>query len=140
RNSFLVASGIALVAFFMVYKFILFWMPTMMAGNLPMRNEILEYLVQDETWVRLLAILIVGAGVVGVVYGIRQQRKVLSLLASAFVLVLMGYTTYAHLLLRSQSDSPMNENSPKTFASLLSYIGREQYGEAPLLLPRRFET
>ncbi|MFM8568363.1 MAG: DUF2723 domain-containing protein, partial [Candidatus Kapaibacterium sp.] len=27
RNSFLVASGIALVAFFMVYKFILFWMP-----------------------------------------------------------------------------------------------------------------
>lgn len=140
RNSFLVASGIALVAFFMVYKFILFWMPTMMAGNLPMRNEILEYLVQDETWVRILAILIVVAGVVGVIYGIREKRRVLSLLSSAFVLVLMGYTTYTHLLLRSQSDSPMNENSPKTFASLLSYIGREQYGEAPLLLPRRYET
>lgn len=114
RNSFLVASGIALVAFFMVYKFILFWMPTMMAGNLPMRNEILEYLVQDETWVRILAILIVLAGVVGVVYGIREKRRVLSLLSSAFVLVLMGYTTYTHLLLRSQSDSPMNEKDRKS--------------------------
>lgn len=140
RNSFLVASGLAFVFFFIVYKFILFWMPTMMAGNLPMRNEIMEYLVQDETWVRVLAILIVSAGVAGVVYGIREKKKVLSLLASGFVLVLMGYTTYAHLLLRSQSNSPMNENSPKTFASLLSYIGREQYGEAPLLLPRRYET
>jgi hypothetical protein len=140
RNTFLVATGIAFVFFFIVYKFVLIWMPTMMAGNLPMRNEILEYMVQDETWVRVLAVLVAVAGIVGVVYGIREKKKVLSLLASAFVLMLMGYTTYAHLLLRAQSDSPMNENSPKTFATLLSYIGREQYGQAPLLLPRRYET
>ncbi len=139
-TSFALASGISLITFVFVYKIIIFWMPTMLAGNLPIRNEILEYAVQDEMWVRVLAVMIILAAILGVVYGVMKNIKWLSLIAGAFVLVLMGYTTYTHLLLRAQANPPMNENSPKTFSSLLSYIGREQYGEAPILLPRRFET
>ncbi len=138
--SFVIASAVSLVTFVVIYKMIIFWMPTLMAGNLPIRNKILEYTVQDELWVRVLAVLIVVAAIVGVFYGYTKKITWMSLLSSAFVLVLMGYTTYTHLLLRAQANPPMDENSPKTFASLLSYIGREQYGEAPILLPRRYET
>jgi len=34
----------------------------------------------------------------------------------------------------------MNENDPSNLARLTSYLGREQYGEAPLFLPRRWDT
>jgi hypothetical protein len=54
------------------------------------------------------------------------------------VLIFLGYTTYTSVLIRSNAKPPMNENDPSTLARLTSYLGREQYGEAPLFLPRRY--
>jgi hypothetical protein len=61
------------------------------------------------------------------------------LASGAVVLVLMGYTTYTQILLRSNANPPMNENSPKEFGDLASYLGREQYGD-DASWPRRIKT
>ncbi|GIV54535.1 MAG: membrane protein [Candidatus Kapaibacterium sp.] len=138
-RNFLIATGIGLVAFFLVYKVILMWVPTLLAGNLPFKNELREYYIENQTWVRILAVLIVGLIGYGVYYGAKRSKPVVQLVCGGFLLMLLGYTTYTHVLLRANADPPMNENSPKTFRALIAYLGREQYGEAPLLFPRRYD-
>ncbi len=138
-RNFLIATGVALVAFYLVYKVILMWVPTLLAGNLPFKNELREYYVENEAWVRMLALVLLVLVGYGAYYGARRAKPVLQLTCSGFLLMLLGYTTYTHVLLRANADPPMNENSPKTFRALIAYLGREQYGEAPLLMPRRYD-
>lgn len=138
-KNFMIATVVALAAFYLVYKVILMWVPTLLAGNLPFKNELREYYVENQTWVRLLALALIALIGYGAYYGAKRGKQTLQLACTAFLLMLLGYTTYAHVLLRANADPPMNENSPKTFRALVSYLGREQYGEAPLLFPRRYE-
>ncbi len=78
-------------------------------------------------------LLLVG----GLVYGIRfshQRNKPLLntfLLSTAFILI--GYGSYATIVIRSNFDTPINENAPKDVMSFVRYLKREQYGSRPLL-------
>lgn len=47
--------------------------------------------------------------------------------------LLMGYSCYAVILVRSAANPPMDEDSPDNIFALKSYLGREQYGDKPLL-------
>ncbi|MCS7169160.1 MAG: hypothetical protein NZ949_00900, partial [Candidatus Kapabacteria bacterium] len=67
----------------------------------------------------------------------QRQRAEVALALSAFFAVVLGFTTYAHVLIRSNSHPPMNENEPSSLPKLISYLGREQYGETPWW-PRRY--
>jgi uncharacterized membrane protein len=72
----------------------------------------------------------------GIVYGLNytRQRNMpmwnLSLLCLTFILV--GYSSYAMIVLRSNANPPMDENDPEHAFNLLGYINREQYGDRPL--------
>ncbi|MBQ9439763.1 MAG: DUF2723 domain-containing protein [Paludibacteraceae bacterium] len=48
-------------------------------------------------------------------------------------LMLLGYSTYAVIVIRSGSDPAMDQNSPDNVFNLKSYLNREQYGDRPLL-------
>jgi hypothetical protein len=48
----------------------------------------------------------------------------------------LGFSTYSSIIIRSNQDTPINLNSPKTFSELVSYLNREQYGDAPLFQRR----
>ncbi len=56
--------------------------------------------------------------------------------ANTFVLgmtlVLIGYSTFAVIVIRSSANPPMDENNPEDLFALLSYLNREQYGSRPL--------
>ena len=52
---------------------------------------------------------------------------------TCFMVILIGYSSYAMVVIRSLSDPPIDENSPDNVFSLLSYINRDQYGDSPLL-------
>lgn len=49
------------------------------------------------------------------------------------MLVLMiGYSSYTLIMIRSAANTPMDQNSPEDIFTLGSYLGREQYGDSPL--------
>lgn len=51
----------------------------------------------------------------------------------SFAALLIGYSSFFVLVIRSQANTPMDENDPENAPNMLSYLLREQYGEAPLL-------
>ena len=47
--------------------------------------------------------------------------------------ILIGYSSFFMLVIRANTNTPINENEPKDALSMLSYLNREQYGSWPLL-------
>lgn len=130
---------IGLGLFFFVYNFIIMKLPALFAGTFPFgRNEAREYPITDSMAVTLLGVGVIALGIWAAWYGKKKNHALLSLCATSFLLLLVGYSTYAHILIRANANPPMNENKPTTFEKLMSYLGREQYGEAPLW-PRRYQ-
>jgi len=55
-----------------------------------------------------------------------------TILLGAFVL-LIGYSSFVLIMIRSTSNPPMDENSPEDIFTMRTYLAREQYGDTPLL-------
>ncbi|MCF0198669.1 MAG: DUF2723 domain-containing protein [Bacteroidaceae bacterium] len=49
------------------------------------------------------------------------------------LLIMVGYSSYAVIVIRSSANTPMDQNSPEDIFTLGSYLSREQYGDRPLL-------
>lgn len=81
----------------------------------------------------VFCLLLVGA----LVWGIRSSQKNNRPLLNTFLLgttfILIGYCSYATIIIRSNFDPPINENAPKDVMSFVRYLKREQYGSRPLL-------
>ena len=50
-----------------------------------------------------------------------------------FTVLLIGYSTFLTLVIRSNANTPIDENNPEEAVSLLAYLNREQYGDWPIL-------
>ncbi len=86
----------------------------------------------------MLIVLVILAGLIYLVYWSGKNKKGLTHLASIGLLfALIGFSTYAMIIIRSNQQTPMNENSPDNMHKLLSYLDREQYGDFPIF-KRRF--
>ncbi len=48
--------------------------------------------------------------------------------------IIIGYSSYAMIMVRALAAPPMNENRPENVFALLSYLNREQYGDRPLIM------
>ncbi len=48
------------------------------------------------------------------------------------LLIIIGYSSYALIVIRSAANTPMDQNSPEDIFTLGEYLGREQYGTRPL--------
>ena len=129
-KSFIIMGVIALVIFFVIYQFVVMWLPTMLAGDSPFKNAAKERIIENSPVMTMIGIGIILLAAYGFWYGVKRQKPILKLVSGAFLLILFGFTTYFQVLIRSNSNSPMNENEPKNFSKLISYLGREQYGDA----------
>jgi len=77
--------------------------------------------------------LVMGGAIGGLIYYIRTKYALLNTVLLSFALLLVGYSTFAVLVIRAQAKTPMDENNPENAINLLSYLNREQYGDWPLL-------
>jgi hypothetical protein len=68
----------------------------------------------------------------GLLYSYSKKIYNLQLITMMFTMALMGFLTYASIVIRAQANTPINMNNPSDPYSLLSYINREQYGDRPL--------
>jgi len=78
-------------------------------------------------------LLLIGGLAFGIRYSQQNNKPVLNtfLLSTAFILI--GYGSYTTIVIRSNFDTPINENAPKDVMSFVRYLKREQYGSRPLL-------
>lgn len=82
--------------------------------------------------VLFFGLLVVGSLVYGIYWSVKHNKYILntSLLALAFILI--GYSSYAIAVIRSNYNPPIDENNPEEIISFVSYLKREQYGSRPL--------
>ena len=128
-NSFAKFSLIAVAVFWVVYPGIVKWLPGMMDGEFAGKKSVI---IEWIPWI-LIALACYGAYT-----SYKKKQKMLHIALVSSVLIFLGYTTYTSVIIRSNEHPPMNENDPSNLARLTAYLGREQYGDAPLFLPRRY--
>lgn len=79
------------------------------------------------------AALIIALLILGLRYTYRHGQVVLNTILLGLTVILIGYSSYAVIVIRSSANPPMDQNSPDNMFSLLYYLNREQYGDRPLL-------
>lgn len=78
------------------------------------------------------AIAFLGALVYGIFYSIKKRKLTLNTILLCFAFVMIGYSSYTLVLIRSSYNPPIDENNPEDILSFVSYLKREQYGSRPL--------
>jgi len=69
----------------------------------------------------------------GLKYTIEKKKVLANTIILGFTVMLIGYSSYAVIVIRSVANPPMNQNSPNNPFSLLTYLNREQYGAKPII-------
>lgn len=114
-------------------------------------NDIWYTVILSSTAIALLGIpFMTGNGFLGIlflaglVYGFyhlaKHYKSVLNTILVAATVIIIAYSSFAIIVIRSLADPPMDQNNPDNLFSLLSYLNREQYGDRPLLYGQYFNA
>ncbi|OQX99372.1 MAG: membrane protein [Bacteroidetes bacterium 4572_117] len=89
----------------------------------------------------LFYMLMLAAGIVwGLKYTVKKQKVVLNTIILTFTVIVIGYSSFTMIVVRSLAEPPMNENQPDNVFALLAYLNREQYGDRPLVKGQYFNA
>lgn len=78
-------------------------------------------------------VLLIAACVFGIRYALRTKRTILFNIIMGLTVLLIGYGSFAVIVIRSNANTPLDENDPENLVTLHSYLKREQYGSNPIL-------
>ena len=70
----------------------------------------------------------------------KNNRVLLNTIMTSLLVILIGYSSFAIILIRSSANPPMNENNPSNIFSLTYYLNREQYGQRPLVMGQYYNA
>lgn len=82
--------------------------------------------------VLIFAILVIAALVYGLLYSTRKSKALMNLIVLSVTFIILGYGSFAMILVRAKADPTLNNSDPDNAFSFLSYLNREQYGDEPL--------
>lgn len=77
----------------------------------------------------LLLVAIVGV----LMWSKRSGKSIVNTVVWSFTMILIGYSCFAMIVIRSNANTPLDENDPENLVSLEAYLKREQYGDWPIL-------
>ncbi|MEI7662654.1 MAG: DUF2723 domain-containing protein [Bacteroidota bacterium] len=81
----------------------------------------------------IYGLLLLGLVIWGLYYTRKKDKPVWNTIILAFTFIVIGYSSFLMLVIRSNADTPIDENNPENAMYLLAYLNREQYGDWPLL-------
>jgi tetratricopeptide (TPR) repeat protein len=90
--------------------------------------------------VLFLIVLIIAGSVWAVRYTMKRNMVILNTAVTAVIVILIGYSTFATIIIRASANPPMNQNHPDNAFALLRYLNREQYGDRPLFYGHYFNA
>lgn len=76
----------------------------------------------------------------GLYYGYKKDKKILQAGMYCFIFLLIGYSTFLTLVIRSNANPTIDENNPDDAVALLAYLNREQYGSRPLVYGHSYNS
>ncbi|MEX1063198.1 MAG: DUF2723 domain-containing protein, partial [Balneolaceae bacterium] len=123
--SFAGMSIVAAMAFLLIYPVTIVNLPDLASGI----NRTTYGLIGPVTYM----FLIIGAITFGIYYTQKKGLRIPNLAILAYAVIIIGYSSYALVFIRSQAEPAIDENDPSTVEAFVSYLKREQYGETPLL-------
>jgi len=90
----------------------------------------------------LVIFLLLFGGLIylGFRFSYRLRSQLLNTAMLCFVFILIGYSSYLIVPIRSSFHPTINENNPEDVLSFVSYLKREQYGSRPLLYGPQFNA
>ncbi|WP_077154299.1 protein O-mannosyl-transferase family [Bacteroides bouchesdurhonensis] len=94
--------------------------------RLPFQSGLISFVV-------LVLLLLVGAVC-------RFRKRVIHTSLWCLIMLTVGYTTYAVILIRANANTPLNENAPDNIFTLKNYLNRDQYGSIPLLYGKSYAS
>jgi len=123
--SFSITGAIASVSFLIIYPFTVQMLPGIM-DNI----ERATYgLIGPITFIALVIAVIGGA----IYYTHKKNMRIANIVMLCYAMIIIGYSSYSVIFIRSIADPPIDENDPETVEAFISYLEREQYGQTPLL-------
>jgi len=88
----------------------------------------------------LLWILLIGGLVAFLYFNKGISFRMLNTTILCLMVILIGYSSFALIPIRSVANTPMDQNSPENVFTLASYLNREQYGDRPLFYGRTYAS
>jgi len=85
-------------------------------------------------------VLLIGLVAWGLNYTVKKRKAFANTLILCFAFLLLGYSSFLVLIIRSQANTPIDENNPENAVTMLSYLNREQYGDWPILYGQYFNS
>ena len=110
----------------LIYSFELFFTNTV---GLPFNSGTIIYFI---------AIII--AITLGLIYTRKNNKPLYNTGILSLLVLLIGYSSFAILVVRSNSNPPIDENNPEDAVGLLSNLKREQYGSWPIVYGQYFNA
>ena len=87
------------------------------------------WVISASAFLNILVLVLVG-GLIWYIAG--KSRSILNTSMTAIMVVMIGYSSNAIIVIRSSANTPLNENNPSNPFNLLYFLNREQYGQRPL--------
>lgn len=70
----------------------------------------------------------------------RMSARAMNTTLLCTLMIFIGYSSYALIVIRSTANPPMDQNSPEDIFTLGEYLGREQYGTRPLFYGQAYSS
>lgn len=93
--------------------------------------------IGDSIW---LWLILLGSALLFIFKSKKANAKLINLTMTSLLVILVGYSSFALIPIRSVANTPMDQNSPEDVFTLARYLNREQYGDRPLIYGRTFAS
>lgn len=130
--SFFAMMGISVAGFLTIFPFTIINIPNF-AGQI---GGVTYGLIGPVTFM----VLFVGAICYGIYYTHKKGLRLANLLILCYTMIIIGYSSYSLVIIRSQANPAIDQNDPSTVEAFVSYLNRDQYGESPLLSGNTFNN
>ena len=92
------------------------------------------------TGIIIYGLLIISLLVWGIRYSKAKNKPLMNTAFLCVIFILIGYSSFAQIVIRSNANCPLDENNPENVFSFISYLKREQYGERPLMYGQNYNA